>query len=116
MFGGVRGSVLGACGRSSIREIENSLTVLLKHLTREDLREEISRIECSRHQLDGHDAGTTHLAHLKQLSIDVPRVLCRGVPVAQVIRPFVVGAGGDGSLAPVAHVLQHSVDVNELDG
>ena len=70
-----RVSVLGACGRGCIRKVENRLTVLLKHLAREDLSKDISRVDRRRHQLDGHDAGSTHLAHFEQLTIDMPRVL-----------------------------------------
>eukprot|EP00966_Prymnesium_polylepis_P013531 312199-Prymnesium_polylepis.1 len=42
MLGGVSG--LGACGRGVVRKVENRLTVLLEHLAREDLREDVSRV------------------------------------------------------------------------
>ena len=75
--------------------------MFLKYLARQDLGKDVGRVDRRRHQLNSYDPSAAQLAHLKQLAIDMPRVLGRSEAVTQIVRPLVIGAGGDGSLAPV---------------
>ena len=53
-------------------QVENNFTVLLKHLSPEDLSEEVSGISLTGHVIHLDNAGSAQLAHLEELTIHVP--------------------------------------------
>ena len=53
-------------------QVENNLTVLLKHLSPKDLSEKVSGISLTRHVIHLDDAGSVQLAHLEELAVHVP--------------------------------------------
>ena len=53
-------------GGGSSRKVENELTVLLEHLARQNLGEQVSRVGDARRVVDGHNTCTSEFAHLEQ--------------------------------------------------
>ena len=53
------------------RKVEDETTVLLKHLSRENLGEQVSWVGFTWGILDAHDTSAAKLAHLEQLPVDV---------------------------------------------
>ena len=72
------------------REIQDDLTVLLKHLPAQDLGEQVGRIGFARDVPHVDAASPTQLTHLEHLTIDVARVGRRSEPVAQVKRGLAI--------------------------
>ena len=57
---------------SVLGEIQDGrAAVTLEELSREDLGEDIRRVDLGRNMRDCHNAGAAHLAHLEKLTIDV---------------------------------------------
>ena len=75
------------------------MPVTLKGLPVQDLRKEVRGVGVRVQVLDRHHARAAHLPQLEQLAVDVPRVLCRCVPMAKVVSSFVVGLDADGLIA-----------------
>ena len=84
-----------------LSKIQDGAAVTLEELPREDLGEDIRRVDLGRNMRDRHDAGAAHLAHLEELTIDVARVLSRGEAMAKVVSALVVGADVDGPVATI---------------
>ena len=102
-------------GRFPGAGVEHHLAVLLERLPLEDLGEEVRGVLVGRDVLHLHDAGTPHLAQLEELAVDVAGMLRRGILVAQLPRPLVVGLDHYVALALVADELQKGDNVDHLD-
>eukprot|EP00966_Prymnesium_polylepis_P195777 4537553-Prymnesium_polylepis.1 len=72
MIGGV--PMRDGCGRRAVvvaHNIQHGLAMLFERLARQDLREDVGRVDLSRYQLDCHGARAAHLAHIEELAVDV---------------------------------------------
>jgi hypothetical protein len=85
--------------------------MLLEGLPWKDLGEDVGGIVFGTYVHNGHDAGTTHLAQLELLAVDVSRVLGGRESMAKVMSSFIVGAHFDRRVAAVPNVPERSVDV-----
>ena len=56
-------------------KVKDKLAMFLERLPREDLREQVSRIQLGRNELHVYNAGAAQLAHLEHLAVDVTRIL-----------------------------------------
>ena len=74
----------GVVGRF-VRNIQHGLTMLLECLARQDLGEDVGRVDRSRDEPDGHDACAAHLPHLEDLAVDVTRVLRRREAMTEIV-------------------------------
>ena len=89
--------------------------MLFEDLAAEDFRKEGGRILVGRDVLHGDDFGTAQFAHLKQLAVDVPRVLRGGKAMTKIESGLIVGANLDGPVVLVADELEELDDVEQLD-